>query len=285
MSEAAILTANKVYHDTEASSYDDNLPYMKNAFAQAMFDEDIARIIKQLGSASSLHVLDCGAGTGNLTLKFLARGCRVTAVDISGNMLERLRGKVKEADRGRAHIVHTDVDTFLEQTTDRYDVVGSSSFLHHLPDHLATYRRLIGVCREVATIYTAFEPSPVVRRGLAQKTLNALDTGLYEFVRRKYYRPDVLARGLLRRAGLLATPTRSDAQLAVDHGLVERPDLGISAEALAAVLRENRFGDIDVRWRPVKRYRMTYLVDKYFVRSNNALFLVGHRRGHGALAR
>ncbi|HWG41261.1 MAG TPA: methyltransferase domain-containing protein [Gemmataceae bacterium] len=113
MSHEEILKANEVYHDVEAGAYDATMPYIRNSFAQAIFNADIATIMGLLKHAQKpLSVLDCGAGTGNLTLlKFLALGCAVTAVDISRGMLERLRGKVSKADESRLQIVHGDVDT------------------------------------------------------------------------------------------------------------------------------------------------------------------------------
>jgi len=106
---------------------------------------------------------------------------------------------------------------------------------------------------------------------------------MYEFVQREYYRPDVLGRGLLRRMGLLSTPARSQAQVAVDQGLVERPQLGISAEVLTGLLSENHFDNIITHWRSIKRFWLTYTLDKWFVRSNNALFMVAHRSGQAPI--
>ena len=72
-----ILRANELYHDQEAEGYDESQPYIQNAFAQRMFVDDISAIVKTLsGAPGPLSVLDCGAGAGNPTLRFLRHGCR-----------------------------------------------------------------------------------------------------------------------------------------------------------------------------------------------------------------
>lgn len=278
MSRAEILKANESYHDIEAYKYDVNQPFIINKFTQSYFIDDVEELVKDSGKPpQALTVLDCGAGTGNLSLKFLARGCSVTAVDISERMLEQLGQKAQPSDRSRLSPVHSDIDGFLDRTDLRYDIVCSSSFLHHLPDYRATYRRLARTCKDDGQIYTAFEPSPQSQWGLAQKLLSTFDLAASEFILRRYYRPDVLARGILRRAGILHSAPPSPAA-AIDPTLIERPDLGISSDVLSEILRDLGFNQIIVRWRSIKRSWVTYLIDRYLVRSRNALFLIARRR-------
>jgi putative AdoMet-dependent methyltransferase len=81
--------------------------------------------------AENTAVLDLGCGTGN-TLLALPASCRLTAVDISHNMITIAREKLSERDvtyhiSDILHYVHT-------ADLHRFDVVVSCYALHHLLD-------------------------------------------------------------------------------------------------------------------------------------------------------
>jgi len=73
--------------DDRAEQYDNPLT--------AFIGERELRAIRILVPSRS-DVLDYGCGTGRTTLDLLARGCRVTAYDISSEMLARARVKAQE---------------------------------------------------------------------------------------------------------------------------------------------------------------------------------------------
>ena len=276
MSNSKMLRANEIYHDLEAEVYDESQPYMRNSFAQAMFEKDIDGIVAGLARVGNpLRVLDCGAGTGNLSLKFLSRGCLVTAVDVSSRMLERLQRKAVAYLPGRLVTVQKDIDSFLANDSNYYDIVCSSSFLHHLPDYLSTYQGFIARCSSTSILYTAFEPVGLHRQRLSERLLSRLDRYSYEFRVRKLYRPDVFGRAVRNR--LVSSPRANSGQVVVDHALVEHPELGIDSSQLEALLRQSGFQQIGVHWRPVQRHWLTYLVAKHLVHANNALFLIARR--------
>lgn len=276
MRDGRILHANEQYHDWEAVTYDEGHPYMRNAFAQNMFQADIRAIADTLAPFHSpIHILDCGAGTGNLSMKFLEAGAHVTAVDISRNMLDRLSLKAARLGKGALETVHSDIDSFLETTTGRYDVICSSSFLHHLPDYQATYRAMANLASDESILYTAFEPRPQTELSTVQKLFTKTDSAVAEILSRRLYNPFIVARAILRRLRLLPTPAQALSQ--VDVSFVERPDLGVDAECLSAILRTVGFNHISICWRPVSRYTITYVLNKNFVHLNNALFMVSQR--------
>jgi ubiquinone/menaquinone biosynthesis C-methylase UbiE len=273
-----ILKANEDYHDQEADHYDSTQPFIRNDFAQKLFLDDIRSIIDKLsGVADPIRVLDCGAGTGNLTLKFLHHGCTVTSVDLSQNMLSRLQKKASALGKGKLDVSHSDIDSFLQTTKQRYNVVCSSSFLHHLPDYTSTYRLMTNVCAADAVIYTAFEPLQSARLNAGQRCLRSADSLSYEVITRRLYNPLVVGRAFMRRLHLLPTPENVLNQ--VDPSLIERPDLGIDSDTLSTILRSAGFRNIDAYWRPITRYRLTYLISKHLVHLNNALFLIARRSG------
>ncbi len=269
-----ILSANQAYHDLEASTYDSAHPYIRNQFSQRLFEQDIDRILHGLPSdRKPPRVLDCGAGTGNLTLKLLRRGCNVTSVDISGEMLTRLANKARATGLSAPTIVHSDVDSFLGGTTEQFDLICSSSFLHHLPDYRATYLSLVTHVRPQGFVYTSFEPMPLSRLTVGQTLLSNFDSRLEYVIAGKLYRPDKFAAALLRRVGVL--PRR--AQPGFDTSLVEDAVAGVDDAVLVEVLRSHRFSHVDVQWRPIKRRPFTQFVDERFVHSNNELFLIAQR--------
>ena len=276
MSIQEILIANELYHNGEASNYDESQPYMQNAFAQSMFEADIRSIVDTLSPFHrSLRVLDCGAGTGNLTMKFLEYGADVTAVDISENMLKRLRSKSAKFGEGRLETVHSDIDSFLQRASQRYDVICSSSFLHHLPDYQGTYGLMARLASDESVVYTAFEPRPQTTVNLLQRLFIEADTGLHEVLTRRLYNPWIIMRAVLRRLGMLPTPRNILNE--IEPSLIERPALGISTDRLEEVLRTAGFAHSAICWRAVSRFRLTHIVNRHFIHLNNALFMISQR--------
>ena len=78
--------------DSYAVSYDRILSQL------SFYSDAVDRHERALSQAGATAVLDLGAGTGNLTRRLLASGMRVTAVDHSRAMLDRLQEKVLALD-------------------------------------------------------------------------------------------------------------------------------------------------------------------------------------------
>lgn len=91
----AKVRANRLTWDSYAFSYDRLMPRLP------FYREVVARHIDAMQSDGIETVLDLGAGTGNVAVPLAEAGRRVTAVDISRSMLERLIGKRQDdiADR------------------------------------------------------------------------------------------------------------------------------------------------------------------------------------------
>jgi ubiquinone/menaquinone biosynthesis C-methylase UbiE len=85
-------------------------------------------------------VLDLGAGTGAGTLALARRfpAARITAVDVSPQMLHRLRHKAHAAGlQDRVDTMEADLDAALPPTPPA-DLVWAANSLHHLKDPVAT---------------------------------------------------------------------------------------------------------------------------------------------------
>lgn len=77
-------------------------------------------------------LLDLGAGTGHMTMRFGRRFDRVVMVDHSREMLEQAREKATQFTSTHVRIELTDAIEFIRRTNDRFDLVTCVGFLHHL---------------------------------------------------------------------------------------------------------------------------------------------------------
>ncbi len=80
------------------------------------------------GLQPGMNVLEVGCGTGLFTERFAATGCRLTAVDLSPDLLARARERVKGTDTVRFELRP------FEECGDigPFDAIVGSSVLHHL---------------------------------------------------------------------------------------------------------------------------------------------------------
>src|SRR6266851_3086117 len=92
--EDRVIAANVEFYRWIADKYENYEPYLFDEVLQKSLENDLDKIgsyFASLGRAPSC--LECGGGTGNLTLKMCARGWDVTVVDISEEMLDLLKKK------------------------------------------------------------------------------------------------------------------------------------------------------------------------------------------------
>src|ERR1700745_4362648 len=77
--EAKVIAANVDFYRQIAAKYDSSERYLFNSLLQRSLEQDLARIESCFGSVGRTpSCLECGGGTGNLTLKMCARGWKVT---------------------------------------------------------------------------------------------------------------------------------------------------------------------------------------------------------------
>lgn len=85
-----------------------------------------------LGLHAGASILELGAGLGRFTEPLLARGFRVTAVDIAESLMEQLRADLGAHPALTTHVADaTALSTFAGAP---FDAVLGFFFLHHLPD-------------------------------------------------------------------------------------------------------------------------------------------------------
>src|SRR5438067_1781955 len=109
--ESDVIAANVEFYRQIAPQYDRYESCTFDYYLQKMLETDLDRIARDCASVGrTVSCLDCGGGTGNLTLKMLRRGWTVTVVDISPDMLTILEKKL--ASKGfRAALVNEAIET------------------------------------------------------------------------------------------------------------------------------------------------------------------------------
>jgi SAM-dependent methyltransferase len=118
--------------------------------------------------APPARVLDCGAGTGFLSLIAARLGHQVTALDLSEGMLSRLKAKAAEEGLSeRIRIVHASAG---EPPPGEYDVVVERHLLWTLPDSLNVLRVWRAVSQRlllVESLWGNADPFEALRARLA----------------------------------------------------------------------------------------------------------------------
>ncbi len=225
---AKVRQENIRMHNRDSRVYDMRHPYMRDKAFQESFQADLALMDSSLAHLEQVRVLDCGAGTGNLTLKFLDFGWRVTALDISGGMLEVLRAKVSNGG-DRLETIEADAEEYLLRQESSFDVVAFGATLHHLPDYVAVLELACKALKPGGLLYITGEPALVEQVGPGEFRLLRLDEYLnvcYKMARRPQH--------ILTVLGKLLNLSRRDE---IDESLAEfHVDVGLDQDRCRAIL-------------------------------------------------
>ncbi len=155
-----IHQANIEVHRFEARYYELFHPEVYGKSEQKRINRMFG-IISQLVRTSGKKALDVGAGTGNLAEKLLARGYKVTAVDISEEMCKILRRKFKSFLKARELVVINSAVEDLQFANGIFDLITGYSVLHHLPAYTDVVRILSHWLKKNGVVYFDHEPSPL----------------------------------------------------------------------------------------------------------------------------
>ena len=156
--ETRVIEANVAFYLRIAEKYDSYETYIFDPHLQQSLEDDLDIIgshFSSLGRTPSC--LECGGGTGNLTLKMCARGWAVTVVDVSEKML----GLLQEKARAQGHspnLVRGPIERFLEEASEPYDLVAFSSVLHHIYSYLSIVERASKQLSRGGIFYSNYDP-------------------------------------------------------------------------------------------------------------------------------
>lgn len=129
----ALLDDIRRYWDDDAPTYDNARQHRPRS---PMVDAAWTAALEAALPPPPASVLDCGAGTGFLSLIAARLGHRVTAIDLSTGMLDRLAARAA-ALGVEVDVVHTPA---TEPPGERYDVIMERHLLWTLPDPGAALR-------------------------------------------------------------------------------------------------------------------------------------------------
>lgn len=153
ITESNKIKDNAEAHNIIADVYDVKHPEIFNAIEQRRIEQTIEALLNKVGK-NNPKILDFGSGTGNLTLKFLNKGCFVTACDISQKELDILMKKVINNSNLKICLLE---DKKLPFEDNSFDIVATYSVLHHIPDYLFTIKEFIRVLKPGGYIYIDHE--------------------------------------------------------------------------------------------------------------------------------
>ena len=131
----AWLARSRVAWDARAERWDAHAE--ANAHAKDR-DADLGRIWAALRLRPEARVLDAGCGSGQLALALAARGARVTAVDLSPEMIRRARRHAEA--RGLSVTWRTGAIDQLTEPLAVYDAILARVVLQFVPNVPATLR-------------------------------------------------------------------------------------------------------------------------------------------------
>ena len=124
----------------EGYDYTAGSPHLKHRKLRARVDaslvQEVARIRADRGRCRALEI---GAGHGSFTAVLRRAGAEVTVTEMSGASAARLE-RVFSGDTD-VRVVHDPDATWVDGTTDRFDLVVAISVLHHIPDYLSAVSR------------------------------------------------------------------------------------------------------------------------------------------------
>ena len=161
--------------ETYAMSYDIVLPRLD------YYTDVVNRHIHGLSHGGIRRVLDIGAGTGSVTTPLLRAGCRVTAVDVSRAMLERLKAKLAPDEFVRTEILLGDARDLSMLEDSSFDGVNILLALFDMSDPTAALKEAIRVLRRGGVmLITEPKRSFDIYKLLASVETSLREKGLYE---------------------------------------------------------------------------------------------------------
>ena len=236
--EAKVIEANVAFYLEIARKYDTYETYVFDPVLQQSLEDDLDRIASHLALPGRLSCLECGGGTGNLTLKMCKRGWAVTVVDVSEKMLALLQEKAR-AQGCSPRLIQKPIEEYLEAAHEHYDLVAFSSVLHHLYSYESVVERSVKRLGPGGVFYSNWDPL-TPKSAFFARWFDSFDTTIAKVL----FDPADLLPGICRR--LRKVFSRDDAQFG--RAVASAGDLaefhartGVDDQQILQILQSNGF--------------------------------------------
>lgn len=176
ITEHELERVNIAHHQAMAPSYDEARvhPEIWSPREQCRLRQAVVSALRRVaGAGGRVRALDVGAGTGNLTRHLLDEGCGVTALDLSGDMLQVLQRNLAPAEPDRLRTVVGSASR-LPFDDGCYDFVGCYSVLHHVLDYIGVVREMTRVLKPGGVLFIDHE-------GCAERWTGGVNFGHFEW--------------------------------------------------------------------------------------------------------
>jgi ubiquinone/menaquinone biosynthesis C-methylase UbiE len=194
--QEAIYYNKKIYNGDFGDNWDSG-GYVKKCRKKIMIT-DLKEILSNLNNnqnnktkQTNLNLMDLGCGTGAMCLNFyrISKNSRIYPLDISENMINRLRKKLSKEDLKRTELIVSDAYEYLKKTKTEFDLIASSGAMHHFFDYLDVLDISCKRLRKGGYIYWDVEPKKEKSKKLIKnylaKAIRTLDCSSYEFKKDK----------------------------------------------------------------------------------------------------
>jgi len=260
LAEAKVIQANVAFYLQVAEKHDSYETYLFDPVLQKSLEDDLDKISSYFVSLKSPpSCLDCGGGTGNLTLKMCKRGWAVTAVDFSEKMLGLLQQKAQTQGHSPT-LIHDSIERFLETSGESYDLVAFSSVLHHLYSYLSVAERATKRVRPGGFFYSNNDPLPS-KSPFGARAFDSFDTAIAKVL----FDPKDVIPGIGRRVRKLFSPSDPEFGRAV----VSAGDLaefhvrtGVDDRQILQILQTSGFCLVEHQRFPAGRVNLTRSLNK-----------------------
>lgn len=199
-----VIAANVEMYRTVARKYDRGWNSVFGQDLDPALQHDLDEIAASFDSTVGLlSCLDCGAGTGAVTLNMLQRGWSVTALDVSPEMLNLLEKKI--AEKGlNATLINEPIERFLARPGPTYHLIGFNSVLHHLYQYVEVVDLAVSRLAQGGFLYSNVDPV-IPTRPLLTEVFDSFDTILAKI----WHERSDLVPGTVRRLRKLIGKTDS----------------------------------------------------------------------------
>lgn len=245
VAQTKVIEANVNFYLQVAEKYDTYETYLFDPLLQQSLEDDLDKIASHFAALGKRpSCLECGGGTGNLTLKMCKRGWTVTVVDVSEKMLDLLREKAR-VQGFSPRLIHSPIEQFLEDTQEKYDLVAFSSVLHHLYSYESVVERSVQRLRPGGVFYSNYDPL-APRSRFWTRAFNSLDITIAKVL---FDPRDVLPgiRRRFRKLFLRNDPKFGRAVFSAGDLAEFHVPTGVDDQQILRILRANGFSIVEHR--------------------------------------